>query len=69
MIGLGLMCAVMASMTIYVVRTRMAATYTSARAIAQIPTATELPPQHPEDCKVHEVFRVSDRRCYVLQGE
>jgi hypothetical protein len=74
MIGLGLMFAVMASMTIYVVRTRIAATHKPASAIAQIaqqPTAiaSPLPPQLPEDCKTHEVFRVSDRRCYVLQGE
>jgi len=37
---------------------------------AQYPTTTTpSTSQHPENCQPHEVFRVSDRRCYKLQGE
>lgn len=36
----------------------------------QSPTTTPSTAQHPpETCQPHEVFRLSDRRCYELQGE
>lgn len=27
------------------------------------------PEQHSKNCQPHEIFRVSDRRCYQMQGE
>ena len=72
-IGIGLITVLIAGLTVYVSRLspvqphRLAPTIET---IANHPTTTAPPKlQRPEDCQSYEVFRVSDRRCYQLQGE
>ena len=77
-VGIGLITVLMAGLTLYVSRLNLVQPHGLAptiETIAQHPTTTIKTtttlskPQRPEDCQPHEVFRVSDRRCYQLQGE
>ena len=70
-VGIGLITVLMAGLTVYVSRLNLVQSHGLAptiETIAQQPTASSKT-QRPEDCQPHEVFRVSDRRCYQLQGE
>ena len=72
-IGIGLITVLIAGLTVYVSRLGPVQPYRLAptiETIANYPTTTTpSKTQRPEDCQSHEVFRVSDRRCYRLQGE
>ena len=72
-IGIGVITVLIAGLTVYVSRISLVQTHRLAPTIETIanPSTTTTPskPQRPEDCQSHEVFRVSDRRCYQLQGE
>lgn len=74
-LGIGLMTVLMAGLTVYVSRLNLVQHHGLAPTIETIAqqqpttTTTSSRPQRPEDCQPHEVFRVSDRRCYQLQGE
>ena len=76
-VGIGLITVLMAGLTVYVSRLNLIQPHGLAPTIETIApqkkttttTTTSLKPQLPEDCQPHEVFRVSDRRCYQLQGE
>ena len=69
-LGMGLITVLGAGLTLYVsrfnpVQHKLAPTLET---IVQQPT-TSSKPQRPEDCQPHEIFRVSDRRCYQVQGK
>ena len=73
-VGIGLITVLMAGLTLYVSRLNLVQSHGLAptlETIAQpLPTTTIASKhQRPEDCQPHEVFRVSDRRCYQVQGE
>ena len=76
-VGIGLITVLMAGLTIYVSCLNLVQSHGLAptiETIAQHRTTTTTTtisskPQRPEDCQPHEVFRVSDRRCYQVQGE
>ncbi len=69
-LGIGLITVLMVGLTVYVsrpnlVKHRLAPTIETT---AQQTTSASKP-QRPEDCQPYEVFRVSDRQCYQVQGE
>lgn len=73
--GIGLITVLMAGLMIYMFCLNLVQPHGLAPMIILIdqhPTTTTTAPsslQNPENCQPHEVFRVSDRHCYQLQGE
>jgi len=74
-VGIGLITLLTAGFTLYMSCLNLLPPHGLAPTLettAQSPTRTTTTPltsQHPETCQPHEVFRLSDRRCYELQGE